>query len=133
MATTEDIARFAHDLRFEDLPIRVVRLAKRQLLGLLGAAFAGAPTGGVQAVTRALGTAGGQGSSGDGHGLAQTRATAVALRGRTTVEDAAYLNACASIAHDMDDYVLFGHTGHSAVFASLAAGEALGRSGKDVL
>lgn len=129
--TTEELARFAAEVRFEDLPARVVRLAKRQIVGLLGAAFAGARTGGVQAIARALGRA--AAPTNGASDLASARSTALALRGRTGIEDAAYLNACCSIAHDMDDYVVFGHTGHSAVFAALAAGEALGRSGRDVL
>jgi 2-methylcitrate dehydratase PrpD len=36
----------------------------------------------------------------------------------------AYRNAAASIAHDWDDYLYMGHTGHSAVWASRAVGEA---------
>src|SRR5213078_1095549 len=31
---------------------------------------------------------------------------------------AAYANAAASIAHDWDDYLYMGHTGHSAVWAA---------------
>jgi 2-methylcitrate dehydratase PrpD len=128
--TTRELASFVADLRYEDIPERVVRLAKRQVLGLLGAIFAGAKTGAVQAVARALGRAGPAVGSND---LASARATAIPLRGRTTLEDAAYLNASASIAHDLDDYLVFGHTGHSAVVAPLAVGEALGASGRDVI
>src|SRR5579871_580917 len=131
MSLTEELARFAAEVRFEDIPPRVVRLAKRQVLALLGAAFAGARAGGVQSVAHALGRAGAPPSA--GADLARARAPALPLREKTGLEDAVYLNACASIAHDMDDYVVFGHTGHSAVFASLAAGEALGKSGKEIL
>src|SRR5438874_1782982 len=104
--TTRELARFAADLRYEDLPARVVKIAKRQVLGLLGAIFAGAKTGGVQAVARALGRA--QPVAGDGHTLASARASALPLGTALTLEDAAYMNACASIAHDMDDYLVFG-------------------------
>jgi 2-methylcitrate dehydratase PrpD len=131
MATTRDLARFAADLRYEDLPARVVHLAKRQVLALLGAVFAGAGTGSVQTIARGLGRPGP--APGKGHDLASLRATALPLGAALAVEDAAYLNAAASIAHDMDDYLVFGHTGHSAVIAALAVGEALGSSGKDVL
>ncbi|MBI3726545.1 MmgE/PrpD family protein [bacterium] len=131
MTLTEDLARFAAEIRFEDLPPRVVRLAKRQILGLLGAAFAGLRAGGVQTIAQAIGKTAAPSST--GNDLARARATALAFREKTSLEDAAYLNACASMAHDMDDYVVFGHTGHSAVFAALGAGEALGRPGKDVL
>src|SRR5262245_18988819 len=130
MGTTEELARFAAEVRFEDLPARVVRLAKRQILSLLGAAFAGSRTGAVEAITRAIGRSAAAPAR-TGPDLASARATALPARRPAALEDAAYLNACASIAHDMDDYVMFGHTGHSAVFGALGAGEALGRSGKD--
>jgi 2-methylcitrate dehydratase PrpD len=134
VTTTAEIARFAADLRFEDIPPRVVRLAKRQILGLLGAAYAGARTGAVQTVARALGRAA-EPATGDPAttDLASLRATQLVTGKTTSLEDAAYLNACASMAFDVDDYVVFGHAGHSAVFGSLAVGQALGRSGKDVL
>lgn len=128
---TRELARFAADLRYEDIPARVVQIAKRQVLSLLGAIFAGARTGGVQAIARALGRSESVGS--DDRSLASARATAFPLGTTLPIEDAAYLNACASMAHDMDDYIVFGHTGHSAVCGALAAGEALNASGKDTI
>src|SRR3954452_7114161 len=41
--------------------------------------------------------------------------------------------AAASIAHDWDDYLYMGHTGHSAVWASRAVGEAEGAGDESVL
>src|SRR3954471_3797747 len=46
---------------------------------------------------------------------------------------AAYANAAASIAHDWDDYLYMGHTGHSAVWAARAIADVTGASGDDVL
>ncbi len=46
---------------------------------------------------------------------------------------AAYANAAASMAHDWDDYLYLGHTGHSAVWASRAIADVTGASGDDVL
>src|SRR2546423_9501942 len=108
--TTRELARFAADLQFEDLPERVVKIAKRQVLGLLGAVFAGARTGGVQAIARALGRA--QPAAGDAPSLASPPATAPPLAPTTTLQDAVYLHACASIAHHPDDSVVFRDTGH---------------------
>lgn len=47
--------------------------------------------------------------------------------------NAIFANTCASVAFDFDDYLCFGHTGHSAVCASFAYAELEGASGKDVL
>jgi 2-methylcitrate dehydratase PrpD len=46
---------------------------------------------------------------------------------------AAYANAAASMAHDWDDYIYMGHTGHSAVWASRAIADLTGADGDDVL
>src|SRR4051812_5632636 len=46
---------------------------------------------------------------------------------------AAYANAAASMAHDWDDYLYMGHTGHSAVWTARAIGDVTGASGDDVL
>src|SRR3954468_21701111 len=46
---------------------------------------------------------------------------------------AAYANAAASMAHDWDDYIYMGHTGHSAVWAARAIADVTGASGDDVL
>src|SRR3954454_20841787 len=46
---------------------------------------------------------------------------------------AAYANAAASMAHDWDDYIYMGHTGHSAVWAARAIGDVTGASGDDII
>ena len=46
---------------------------------------------------------------------------------------AAYANAAASMAHDWDDYVYMGHTGHSAVWTARAIADVTGASSDDVL
>src|SRR5207248_6008661 len=46
---------------------------------------------------------------------------------------AAYVNAAASIAHDWDDYLYMGHTGHSAVWAARAVADVTGAEHEDVL
>src|SRR5439155_24280516 len=42
-------------------------------------------------------------------------------------------NAAASIAHDWDDYLYMGHTGHSAVWAARAVADASGAENDDLL
>jgi 2-methylcitrate dehydratase PrpD len=51
-------------------------------------------------------------------------ATVVASGARLAPIDAAFVNTAYSMAEDYDDIVWMGHTGHSAVFASLAVAEA---------
>jgi 2-methylcitrate dehydratase PrpD len=58
--------------------------------------------------------------------------TALASRERHAPAQAAFVNAMLSMAQDYDDIIWMGHTGHSAVFASLAVAEAEG-AGVDAL
>lgn len=52
---------------------------------------------------------------------------------RAPLHTACYVNAAASIAYDFDDYLFAGHTGHSAVIASLAFAEATGATGRELV
>jgi 2-methylcitrate dehydratase PrpD len=61
------------------------------------------------------------------------RATSLADGARVGAVDAAMANAAMSMAHDFDDIVWMGHACHSAVFASLAVGEHVGASVRDVI
>ena len=54
--------------------------------------------------------------------------TALASRERHAPAQAAFCNAMLSMAQDYDDIIWMGHTGHSAVFASMAVAEAEGAS-----
>jgi 2-methylcitrate dehydratase PrpD len=122
---TRRLAEFVARTRFENLPARVVDRAKLQLLSMLAAACAGHRTGAGPAVLgafleRAC-------SRGDGACSVIGRPERVSLR------DALYLNAALSMSLDYDDYLFAGHTGHSAVLASLAAAETLGLSGPELI
>jgi 2-methylcitrate dehydratase PrpD len=61
------------------------------------------------------------------------KATSLADGARMGAVDAAMANAAMSMAHDFDDIVWMGHSCHSAVFASLAVGEHVGASVRDVI
>jgi 2-methylcitrate dehydratase PrpD len=120
--TTAAVADFAAGLRYEDVPTRVHDRTKLQFLSVLAAIHAGRHSEGATSALEAARTWG----SGDG-------ATALLTGERLPHHDAIFANACASVSFDFDDYLFAGHTGHSAVCASLAYGELTGASGRDVL
>jgi 2-methylcitrate dehydratase MmgE/PrpD-like protein len=87
----EEIGRWAADLESEDLPRTVTQRARLQLASMLAARAAG------EEAAVAVETVAPQGQIGE-----------------------IYRSAAASIAHDWDDYLFMGHTGHSAVWTSIA-------------
>lgn len=109
MTRLEAIASWASALRLDDVPASARERARLQQRSMLAAAKAGESAEGVKRLHAAVR------SAGDG---------SVAT---------AYRNAAASIAHDWDDYLYMGHTGHSAVWASRAVGEAEGADEDAVL
>lgn len=120
--TTRAVADFASSLRFEDIPQRVHDRTKAQFLSVLAAIHAGRHSEGTIA---AIDTARTWGSDDE--------ATVLLTGERLPRHNAVFANACASVSFDFDDYLFAGHTGHSAVCASLAYGEVHGASGRDVL
>ena len=122
MGATREIAEWAATVRYEDIPERVHDRTKAQFASVLGAIHAGRHSEAAQAAletTRSFGT--------------PPEATVFATGERLGRLDAIFANAAYSVAFDFDDYLFAGHTGHSAVCASLAYGEHLGSSGRDVL
>jgi 2-methylcitrate dehydratase PrpD len=120
--TTVAVAEFAAELRYDDIPARVHERTKAQFLSVLAAIHAGRHSEGAVSALEVARTWG----SGDD-------ATALLGGERLPHHNAIFANACASVSFDFDDYLFAGHTGHSAVCASLAYGELNGASGKDVL
>ena len=112
MSLVEDVARWASGLRMIDVPADVVDLSRAQRAAVLGGVAASAADGASRRVVDAV-------SAWAGPGPAPLLGTDRSV----AVEDAVYGAAALSIALDFDDYVSFGHTGHSAVLvpALLAA------------
>jgi len=121
-AMLENIAGWAAALTYDQIPPRVVQKARLQLLSTVAAAHAGARHEIGQAVLSAADYFAGDGPC-----------TIVPTGKKADLMAAAWANACLSMSLDYDDYLLFGHTGHSAVMASLAAAEKNGRSLKELL
>jgi hypothetical protein len=87
----EEFGRFAAGLSIDAVPKRVVERARLQTAAILAAAKAEEQAAGPFAARAPDGTAG-----------------------------EVYAGAAASIAHDWDDYVSIGHTGHSSVWTARA-------------
>jgi 2-methylcitrate dehydratase PrpD len=119
---TRRLAGWVARTTFADIPARVVEEAKSQILSVLGAVHAGAATDAGRAIVATVGEWPGR-----------PEATLIPSGVRSSVYNAVYANAALSMALDYDDYLFAGHTGHSAVLASLALAEKLGRGGRDLL
>jgi len=102
------------------IPAAARRAARLQLADLVAAAHASARSPELRALLSGL-------ALGDGP------STAIATGARHGPAQAAFVNAAFSMAEDFDDIVWMGHTGHSAVFASLAVAEAEGASAEDLI
>jgi len=116
------VAEWAAAFSDSEIPPVVRDRAHLQVASVIGAVFAGAG-GEVAKKVRRAAVRWGRGEE----------ASLIPSGERVPVHTACYVNAAASIAFDFDDYLFAGHTGHSAVLASLALGEANGASGADVV
>src|SRR5207237_9788036 len=104
VTAVEDIAAWVAGLSAADLPADVVDLCRDQRRSVLGAIAA---SSGDAAARRILDAVGGWAADGPVGTAALGRAV--------SVDDALYATTALSMALDFDDYVCFGHTGHSAV------------------
>ncbi|MBI4611983.1 MAG: MmgE/PrpD family protein [Planctomycetes bacterium] len=119
---TGRLADWIAAVRYEDIPERVLALARGQILSVLASLFAGSRTAAASAVRRAVLRRGAPGP-----------ASVLPTGERVSVSDAILANAASSVALDHDDYLFLGHTGHTAVLASWALAEAGGLPARDVL
>jgi 2-methylcitrate dehydratase PrpD len=119
---TTDVADWASSVRYEDIPARLHERSKAQILSVIAAIHAGRHSEGAVS-GRELATSWGGASE----------ATVFGTGAKIGRHNAIFANTMASVSFDFDDYLCFGHTGHSAVCASFAYGEVEGASGRDVL
>ena len=120
--TIRDIARFAANLKFSDVPARVVNRARWQQASVLAASFAGLHDHGARTVLELARRTGGSGPA------------RVFAGGFLTSRPAAVLaNAAVSCTFDFDEILLLGHPGHSTVTVPLMLGEELGATWADVV
>ena len=117
-----DIARWNLELHYRQIPESCLEKARCQFLSVLASVYAGRHLEESQSVLRSVGK------------LYQGReATILATGEKSSVEGAVLANASLSMAHDFDDYLFMGHTGHSAVLVSLALCEALDKKVSDLV
>lgn len=121
MTPVGEMAAWVAGLKLADAPADVVARARLQAANTHAAARAGRTAEAVQDLKRAVRKLESPGPS-----------RVAGERYRLAAPAAAYVNAAASIAHDWDDYLLMGHTGHSAVWASRAVAELAGASEDEV-
>ncbi|MFO8057394.1 MAG: MmgE/PrpD family protein [bacterium] len=123
MATlVEDLARFCHGLSYEDIPERVREKARLQVFSVLGAIHGSFRHEIGKTILEGVESWAGEGPC-----------TIVPTGKKTDLLSAIYANASLSAALDYDDYLMFGHTGHSAVCVSLAMAEKAQRSFKTAM
>ena len=122
VAATEAYARFALDLRFEDIPADVVEIAREQILATIGSCYAGSKMPGAARVAAGLKILG----SGDA-------ATLLGAAGRMPAPSAALYNSAVAQIIEWDDWVIISHTGAAVVPTALAVGELVGAPGREFI
>jgi 2-methylcitrate dehydratase PrpD len=118
----EQFANWVADLALDSIPERVVERARLQAMNTVAAGLAGSTSPAVARLREATSYWAAPGSVG-----------VIGTDDEWEPAAAAYANAAASIAHDWDDYLYMGHTGHSAVWAARAIGDVTGADGDDIL
>jgi 2-methylcitrate dehydratase PrpD len=121
-SVTEKLAAWITSVGWDDIPERVKERARWQTASVVAAIHASHHSPAARSVRDAV-------RSWEKSG----RCTSLAGGPRMARDEAVLVDSAYSMALDYDDYLYMGHTGHSAVLASLAIGEASGRSAKDVL
>src|SRR3954463_9122806 len=119
MTTIEQLARWAAELRFDEIPARVVEKARWQQASVIAASLAGLHDPGAQKVLEWARRQGG----------GPTRILAGGFRAPRAA--AAVANAAVSCTFDFDEILLLGHPGHSTVTLPLTLGEELGATWSD--
>lgn len=112
MALLEEMAEWAVSLRCDQIPETVLEAARLQVVSVLASVYSGAETEPGRACRSAALELSTRGS-----------ATVLPTAEKVSPQAAVLVNAAYSMAHDFDDYLFLGHTGHSAVLAALAVGE----------
>lgn len=123
MNVTETLASFAVNLKYEDIPQKVVKQAKRCVLDSLGCAVGGYETGLGKTIITAVKEFPGP-----------TQSTIICDGTRVAPNQAAFANTALTNLLDFDDTSEgIGHPGNTAIPSALAVGETVKASGKDFL
>ncbi|HLF99316.1 MAG TPA: MmgE/PrpD family protein [Acidimicrobiia bacterium] len=126
MTLVESITDWAIGLRDADIPGDVADLLRAQRRSVIGAVAASTDDPAVGRVARAVERWAAPGPCPLLGGSAGAGAT-------SDLEPAVYAAVALSVALDFDDYVCFGHTGHTAVLVPILAAAETGGDGSDQL
>jgi 2-methylcitrate dehydratase len=121
---SHQMAEFALNLRYQDLPTEVIHEAKRFLIDSLGCAFAAVPNEDMRAIHRFIEKLGGRPES-----------TVIGSGLKTHAPNATLMNCLLVRALDYNDIYWEQDPNHPSdiICAGLASAEAMGKSGKDFL
>ncbi|MFX1450125.1 MAG: MmgE/PrpD family protein, partial [Promethearchaeota archaeon] len=122
MTKSENMAEWVLNIKYNDIPARIIKIAKQQILGMLGAAFSGSTTNGGKNLVKTIQSYG-----------SKEEATIIPSGVRTDVINAFYVNAGLSMALDYDDYLGTIHAGTTTYSVPLAFGEKYDITGKEYL
>jgi 2-methylcitrate dehydratase len=124
MTISKKMAEFALNLKFEDIPAKAVKEAKRFLLDSMGCALAAVPNEDMQAMYRFTEKLGGV-----------PEATIIGNGLHTNAPNAALMNCLLTRAIDYNDIYWEQDPNHPSdiIGAALAAAEANGKNGRDAL
>ena len=125
MSITRELARFAVNLKFEDLPAEVVAQVKLNTLNIIGKALAGYKVSlAVPYINLAKGMGGGN-----------TISTLIGDGSKIACAPAAFVNSSLATMLDYDDTLHWAlvHPGNASVSAALATGEMVNAGGKDFI
>ncbi|NLP30985.1 MAG: MmgE/PrpD family protein [Clostridiales bacterium] len=120
---TEQLCRFIHDLKYEDIPPEVVERAKMIAMQTIGASLA---ANGIPLVEKAVSL--GKRCGGEGG-----EATIWIDGSKTSIPGAVFCNSTLADALDWEDCAWTGHPSAGIVPVALACSEALNKSGKEFL
>ncbi|MBW2609340.1 MAG: MmgE/PrpD family protein [Deltaproteobacteria bacterium] len=123
MVKTRNLADYAVNLKYEDLPDEVIEQAKLLVLHTLGAALAGCST---EQGKRAMELAKAMGGQKD-------ESTILGYGGKAPCVQAGFVNATLADMLDWEDCSWTGHPSAGAIPAALAVGERVKSSGKEII
>jgi len=119
---SEKIADWVINLKYSDIPKKVIKLAKQQIFGMIGATFSGSTMVGGRNLLNAIKFLG-----------SKEEATIIPSGVKTDVIYALYANSAFPMALDYDDYLGTVHTGTTAYSVPLAFGEKYNITGEEYL
>lgn len=121
---SQEMAKFVKNLHFSDLPVKVIREAKRFLIDSLGCAFAAMDTEDMLVLSRFIEKLGGT-----------PEATVIGNGHRTNAANAALMNSLLIRALDYNDIYWEQDPSHPSdlIGAALASAEANGQSGEELI